>query len=423
MKGLLKKAPVFLALAGTAFCFFIFANSRFHSPVSSQLTPWVAVGGCGSSAGGASGDAQVKWIGNGVAGALFDCELLVGQGMLSKTSTKVIGVDSVYDSEYNGLLRMISTTALLSLYYHPPRIMDIKLTMPFLFKEGINAKDKTITNTGPFGDLSLDLSRKLGTSGNINAGLVVVFPTGNASIMKGGIEPMPPDNQLGGGLFSASARGSYTFDFDWGIINLGATYSAGLFAIKTTEYNFDSTVVVNGKVITDAKLSSKKQEFEFAREGFGARNDAGLFTPDNIGVFTDFGIKTQDFTHGFSINFGYPLLKGFAEQREVLTTSTTLTLTTKTDAQLYLDTCRTGDVSHGDTLNILLNQTGNGTWNYLKKAPFSRKTLPFFTLQYSIEKSDMIFPLLLGGVVKLEYENKFIFSGFSVGVGFKFPVY
>jgi len=424
MKKIIKKQDVQLLLISISFIciiFLIFCNLSNNS-FFSNLTPWVAVGGCGSSAGGASGDAQLKWIGTGVPGALFDCELLISNGALSKTSTKLSGEDKIVDSDYDGQLRMQTISALLSLYYHPPRIADIKLTMPFLFKEGINIKDKTITNTGPFGDLSLDISRKFGASGNINAALVVLFPTGNANIMRGGIEPMPADNQLGGGLFSLSPRGTYTFDFDWGIITLGATYSLGLFAITTTEYEFTPARMENG-IFYEEKLSSVKKTFKFVREGLGARNDAGLYTPDYLGLFSDFGIKTENFTHGISINYSHPLAKGFYEQREVTQTSVLANLPTREAALLYLDTCRTGDILHGDTLNVLLNQTPEGTWNYLRKSPAPRKTLPGFSIQYSLEKSDMLLPLLLGGVVKLEIDKKLVFSAISFGMGFKFPIY
>jgi hypothetical protein len=406
MKGLVKKALIFLAAAGIAFCLLIFANGRFHAPFSSQWTPWTAVGGCGSSAGSASGDVMVKWIGNGVSGALFDAELIMSEGTLADSS--LIG-----GTEYDGRLRIKSTIALLSLYYHPPRLMDIKVSMPFLMKEGIS------TNTGGFGDLLIDLCRKWGTSGDVQTGLSLIMPTGYANIMNTGKEALASDNQLGGGLFSASVRGSYTFDFDWGIINLGGTYSAGLFAIRTTEYAYD---------IPTVRVSSVKQEFQFAREGWGARNDAGVFSPDYLGVFADFGIKSNGYTHGFSFNFSYPLAQSNVEIRDVdVTFAHGTDLPTRAAAQAYLDT--SSRVVRGDTvINILLNQNINvkysdSSWNYLSKTLAPRKTPPSLTLQYTIEKSDMMFPILVGGIVKLEYANRLNFAGISFGLGFKFPVY
>ena len=356
-----------------------------------------SVGGCGSSAGSATGDVLVKWIGNGVSGALFDAELIMSEGALTDSSL-------VRGSEYDGRLRIKTTTALLSLYYHPPRIMDIKLSMPFLMREGIS------TNTGGFGDLLVDLCRKWGASGDIQTGLSLILPTGYADIMNSGMEALSSDNQLGGGLFSLSARGSYTFDFDWGIINLGGSYSGGFFAIRTTNYGYDTLNV---------RVYPVDQEFQYAREGWGARNDAGVFSPDYLSVFADFGIRSQGYTHGFSINYSYPLAQSNVEIRSVNETYFAAHLPTKALAQTYVDTT----APHGDTTNIVLNQNGDGSWNYLTKTPTPRPTPPSVTLQYTIEKSDMMFPILVGGIVKLEYANRLNFAGVSFAVGFKFPVY
>ncbi|HUI93869.1 MAG TPA: hypothetical protein VLX68_16620 [Chitinivibrionales bacterium] len=408
MKDVAKKLLAILASASIAVCIVAFGHSRLHSHISSTMMPWSAVGGCGSSAGSATGDVIVKWIGNGVSGTLFDAELIMSEGTLSDSSL-------ISGSAYDGRLRLKTTTALLSVFYHPPRIMDIKLSMPFLLKEGNS------TNTGGFGDLLLDVSRKLGTSGNIQTGLSLVIPTGYATIMNTSKDPLASENQLGGGLFGACLRGSYTFDLDRGIINLGATYSAGLFALKTTEYNYDTAVDYNNREIRDLTLSPKTQNLEFTRESWGARNDAGVYSPDFLGIFADFGIRTEGYTHGFCVTYSYPMAQGNVQIWDVLTTYTSLP--TRADAQRYLDTCRTGDVPHGDTSHVLLSQRGDGTWDYLIKAPTPRSTPPTLTLQYSLEKTDMLFPILVGGIVKLEYLNRLNFAGISLGVGFKFPVY
>jgi hypothetical protein len=112
--------------------------------------------------------------------------------------------------------------------------------------------------------------------------------------------------------------------------------------------------------------------------------------------------------------------QGDAELRDVNITNST-SLATKGEAQAYLDT--SNSVTHGNVTNIALNQNGDGSWNFLTKTPTPRKTPTSMTLQYSIEKTDMLFPILVGGIVKLEYANRFNFAGFSFGVGFKFPVY
>ena len=262
MKNSAKKRAVivFAAVCAAGILTFTVGHHRSAS-FCQRITPWVAVGGCGAGAGGPSGDMQLKWIGNGVEGALFDAEVVIGRSVLSDSSL-------VNGSEYDGRLRLQTTTAMLNLYYHPPRIMDVKLTLPLVFKEG-NANN---IKTGPISDLSLDLTRKWGTVGNILTALTIVFPTGNASMTDGVDQPMSSDNLLGGGVFAASLRGSYTFDHDWGIVSVGGSYSAGLFAMITSEYSVQQN--------PPFAMSSDKQVFQFSRSGLGSINDAGIVSPD-----------------------------------------------------------------------------------------------------------------------------------------------
>jgi hypothetical protein len=405
---------VFILCAGILTSAFLSAG---HSRSSTPLTPWTAVGGCGSSAG-AGTDAGIKWIGNGVSGALIDCELVLSQTIASDSSL-------IRGWDFDGRVRYQTTSALLSLYYHPPKLMDIKLSMPFVYKESFYVKSGW-AYTGPFGDMSLDLSRKWGTTGSISTGLTLGFPTGYASIpnypyKSDGSITLPGYGQPGSGLFTSSLRASYTFDRDWGIINTGCSYSAGLFAVRTTEYGYPGPDPAN------PKLTSEKKEFEVARDGFGARNDAGIVTPDYFGLFTDVGIKTEGFTHGFSVIFSYPIAPGKYEERG---TGTTMQgFATKDEAQRYLDTAQDLVDENGNPIPVstkkfvLLPGNADNTWYYLTKNQQQSRTLPSISLQYSIEKSDMIFPILVGAIVKMEYENRLLFSGFSVGVGVKFPVY
>jgi hypothetical protein len=359
---------------------------------------------------------QLKWIGNGVEGALFDAEVVIGRSVLSDSSL-------VNGSQYDGRLRLQTTTAMLNLYYHPPRIMDVKLTLPLVFKEG-NANN---IKTGPISDLSLDLTRKWGTVGNILTALTIVFPTGNASMTDGVAQPMSSDNLLGGGVFGASLRASYTFDHDWGIVSVGGSYSAGLFAMLTSEYSFQENPYYN--------MTPSKQVFKFSRSGFGSINDAGIVGPDFVGVFTDIGIKTEALTHGFSFNLGIPMENGRSELRTMQVSDLTTTdFPTREAAQAYVDTTKSELLRPGDSAYtfIVANTTANGHWPLLRKYSVQKPVPPSLTLQYSIEKHDMALPILIGGAIKLEDDNLVlykgalgnpVFAGFAMGIGFKFPVY
>ena len=59
----------------------------------------------------------------------------------------------------------------------PGKVLDLKLSMPFLIKQTPDGK------TGPFGDMLLDVSRSWGTLNMFAAGLTLNFPTGYSTIM------------------------------------------------------------------------------------------------------------------------------------------------------------------------------------------------------------------------------------------------
>jgi hypothetical protein len=341
-----------------------------------------------------SGDMQLKWIGKGFSEKIIDCEMLLSQTMLADSS--------ITSSDYDGRFRLKTTTGLLSVFFRPVKTLTLKLSMPFLYKQGPDGK------TGPFGDLSLDVSGSWGALNRGFAGLTIGFPTGYSSIMKDNMSFLSLENQLGSGLFGASARAGYSFSPEWGILNIGASYSAGLFAIRTSEYGYDQN--------TDLIIYDKKT-FELARNGFGARNDAGVTRPDFLGVFADLGIKTETVNHGISVGYYYPAAPVTYET--LVKANTTTTFATRALAQAYLDA--------GDTVanvkSFAAGQRTDSTWEYVTRTTLTRKTFPSLTLQYNIEKNDLAFPIFLGGMVKLDYNNRLNFGGFGLGLGFKFPVY
>ncbi|HMD69029.1 MAG TPA: hypothetical protein VKF42_09150, partial [Chitinivibrionales bacterium] len=268
----------------------------------------------GENSLGLSGDLHLKWIGKGIAGKLIDAEIVLGETMIADSS-KLGG------SQYDGLFRTKITQALVSFYVHPGKILDLKLSMPFLIKQGPDGK------TGPFGDLLVDVSRSWGTLNVVAAGLTLNFPTGYSTIMSDNTTFLSPENQVGSGLFGATVRASYGFAPDWGIINMGASYSAGLFAIRTSEYGYDPNA---------DNINYDTKAFQVARDGWAARNDAGVVTPDHIGLFADFGIKSETVNHGISVGYYYPAAPMGYETLDKGNTASTFS--TKAQAQEYLDT-------------------------------------------------------------------------------------
>jgi hypothetical protein len=342
---------------------------------------------------GISSDLHLKWIGKGIQGRLFDAEVVLSEAMIA---------DSTNGSQYTGFFRTKTTQALVSLLLHPGKIVNLKLSMPLLIKQGPDGK------TGPFGDMALDLSGRWGATHLFSAGLTLGFPVGYSDIMKDNTTFLTSENQVGNGLFSATMRASYGFAPGWGIINIGASYSAGLFAIRTSEYGYDP----NKDLITyDTKA------FQVARDGWAAKNDAGVVYPDRIGLFMDFGLKTETVNHGISIGYYYPtqFSSGYDSLGKYYTPTP---FATRTLAQAYLDA--------GDTIpnqkSFVAGQRMDSTWACVTRKTLYRKIFPSLALQYNIEKNDLLFPIFLGGMVKMDYDNRLNFGGFSLGIGFKFPV-
>ncbi len=310
-----------------------------------------------------------------------------------------------YGQNYYGKIRLKTSSVLFNLYYHPPKLMDIKLTVPFLIKEWQAGR------TGSFGDLSLDFSRKWGESASVVTALLFSFPTGYYDIMQDNRTPLLSEQQTGSGLYSASFRANYTMDRDWGIINIGGVYSAGFVATRIEEYGWDEK---------KSRLTFESEKLEFARKGWGVINKMGVFTPDNLGFFLDVGCKTEAVMHGFCISYSYPVEKSTMEAWATNNFKDTAAII-KSQAQRTLDSMMT--VKNKDTKGVIIKRLSDSTWQYLTKTTMNQKTVPSITVQYSIEKSDIIFPMLLGLDVKLDYDDKFLFGGFAAGIGFKFPIY
>jgi hypothetical protein len=356
----------------------------------------------GENSLGISGDMQFKWIGKGVSQKKFDAEILIGQSIYADT-TPTVGPD------YNGQYNLRTTTALFSLYYHLRNAVDVKLSMPFMIKQGVDQSN--VVKTGPFGDLALDVSRHWDAAAHVRTGLTLGFPTGPAAMHSTAIATvkditfLSPDNQLGTGLFSATLRASYAFTPDWGVINAGASYAAGLFAVRTTEY---------GYFADSNQITFDKSEFQSARDGWAARNDAGVIRPDRIGFFVDIGIKTETVNHGFAVGYYYP-----AASARIVTLGKGSEKAPSLDSALA---ALRGKDATKSVEYLVVDRTTDSTWEYLSKTTRSINTYPVLALQYNLEKNDPSFPIFLGGMVKMEYNNRLNFAGFAVGLGFKFPV-
>ncbi len=181
-----------------------------------QSPIWGDIGGCGAGGGVASGG-SIKWIGRGVTGGLMDVQL---------TGTQIFYTDldpETADATQTAFATRLGTT----LYYK----WDLALTVPFQYNYEPNvwvtslSEDRRASLAG-FGDLSFDVTRKLGITNSSALTLTVTAPTGAHDAIRQG-EVMPLRSQLGPGVPTATLAFEHTFDKTWGLILVGGSVSSG----------------------------------------------------------------------------------------------------------------------------------------------------------------------------------------------------
>lgn len=160
------------------------------------LASWGNVGGCGVS-GAATSTGGVKWVGRGVTGGLVDVQCILSQSIFP---------DGAQQSTF-------STRLGTSIGYK----WLVAATVPFRYNhENITIWDEEKEAHLPgFGDLSLEVTRKLGITNAHTVTLSLALPVGAHDAVRKGVV-LPQRMQLGTGVMGVSAVYEYTRDFDWG---------------------------------------------------------------------------------------------------------------------------------------------------------------------------------------------------------------
>ena len=177
---------------------------------SSPLASWGNIGGCGAGGGG-SGAATggVKWVGRGVTGGAVDLQLTGGETFL--------------EGGYYSSMTLRLGTALDHKW-----LMGVNL--PFL----VNVQQVEIAELGrertavlpAFGDVSVELTRKLGMDNASSLTFSLAIPTGDHDVVREGVV-LPQQMQPGAGVFSGGMTLEHTFDQEWGLIVLGGSVNYG----------------------------------------------------------------------------------------------------------------------------------------------------------------------------------------------------
>jgi len=169
----------------------------------SALHCWGNIGGCGAGGGSSSGATGAKWVGRGVSGGYVDVQLLV---------TQAYSHDN-YFTTFNTRLG----TGVLNKW-------SFGLNVPILYKVGqvdVLGQSRTAHIAG-FGDLSAEVTRKLGITNSSQLTLIASAPAGAHDAVREGIV-LPQHLQLGSGVLGVTGQFEHTVDRDWGLMIFGGT--------------------------------------------------------------------------------------------------------------------------------------------------------------------------------------------------------
>jgi len=166
-----------------------------------ELRCWGNIGGCGAGGGGASGAGGAKWIGRGVTGGLVDVQLLATQAVS-------------HGNTFTTFNTRLGTGVLQK--------WNFGVNVPVLYKAGdVDVLGQTRSaGIAGFGDVSAEVTRKLGITNASTLTAIVSGPAGAHDAQRAGIV-LPQHLQLGSGVLGATVQFEHTMDRDWGLMIFG----------------------------------------------------------------------------------------------------------------------------------------------------------------------------------------------------------
>ncbi|MBW2732712.1 MAG: hypothetical protein JRH20_10000 [Deltaproteobacteria bacterium] len=164
---------------------------------------WGDIGGCGAGGAGGSTAGGVRWIGRSVTGGLIDVQCL-------SSATQSHG------GTFTAFSTRLATGAVFQKWV-------FALNIPLLYKTGeVNVLGATKrAHIAGFGDMSVEVTRKLGIANASVLTLSASGPAGASEAVRQGVV-LPQSLQMGSGVLSFSGVFQHTLDRDWGLIVLGA---------------------------------------------------------------------------------------------------------------------------------------------------------------------------------------------------------
>jgi len=170
------------------------------------LASWQTVGGCGAGSGSA-GTGGVKWIGRNVTGGLFNVQCQASYSpQLEAPKQHDFALTTVISKDLSDTWNVGVGVPLLYKYLVDPYNLNLD-----------------ISNSG-FGDVSLQVTRKLGPINATSLTASLGLPTGTHDVAYK-MHYLRQNQQLGIGRVTGSLTLDHTMDQMWGLIVVGAVAS------------------------------------------------------------------------------------------------------------------------------------------------------------------------------------------------------
>lgn len=254
------------------------------------IMPWQAIGGCGAgSSGGSSG---IKWIGEGVSGAVVELEIM---------------------PKANFAQTFCFLVAEPRLSFRPRYTTELGIAMPVGTKQMEvqyqSNMDEQLVRNGCRGDLTADVRQLFGNHGQYAVQLALTFPTGQYDAKRGNDKSkniLPQSLQMGRGIYSATLGLSYTHDYENGMMLFDGYFSYPFMVRLDKKNQYLSTDYKNYSTITDKTRT--RFYYESWLKPYG-ESDRGDYYPPSVNVDAIYAYRgvpkiVQSIQFSFSVPLG-----------------------------------------------------------------------------------------------------------------------
>ena len=177
--------------------------------------------------------------------------------------------------------------------------------MPIMSKTGdVVLQENQIPShhtTGGIGDVTLDVSKSIGFSGEYDIELSLTLPTGQYDIKRGSERDeyfLPDDFQMGSGVYTAQLQLSRSIDVEDGFWKIDVSYSHPFNAKPFTSENEKLDTYFQ-----DYKDRKSNRRFYYRFKPYG-ENDLGGYTPPSVSLAAYYAYRgVEGYVHSWGLYF------------------------------------------------------------------------------------------------------------------------